>query len=313
MRYTPFGETRFGDAPTDRRFTGQREEAGIGLYDYGARFYSAAVGRFISADSIVPGAGNSQMLNRYAYVLNNPLKFVDINGYAPQPPLIWDLWVGARETDAKVSSLSQDFSPLVEQLTEYAVKESATMYSIPDRASVSQYIQLVIEEAQRYGMNSNQVAYVLATAHHESHWGYFMEERKGPEAYYSPYYGRGFVQLTHESNYRKFTQLYELHSHLSEGFLSGSNRYPASQINLLDERDAAADPAIAAQILVHGMYNGSFTGVKISQYIHDNVADFIRARAVIGKGAEQQISDYAKNYARILNSPSHSTWRLTPL
>jgi hypothetical protein len=43
MRYRPFGETRYGDAPTDRRFTGQREESGLGLgvYDYNARFYSA--------------------------------------------------------------------------------------------------------------------------------------------------------------------------------------------------------------------------------------------------------------------------------
>jgi len=58
MRYTPFGETRFGDAPTDRRFTGQRHEAGLGLYDYGARYYDPALGRFLQADSIVPGAAS---------------------------------------------------------------------------------------------------------------------------------------------------------------------------------------------------------------------------------------------------------------
>ena len=45
MGYTPFGETRYGTLPTDRRFTGQREENGLGsLYDYGARFYSPRVG-----------------------------------------------------------------------------------------------------------------------------------------------------------------------------------------------------------------------------------------------------------------------------
>ncbi|MBN2007509.1 MAG: RHS repeat-associated core domain-containing protein [Anaerolineae bacterium] len=85
MRYTPFGEVRFGDVPTDRRFTGQREEAGIGLYDYGARFYSSGLGRFISADVIIPGAGNSQAFNRYSYVLNNPLKFSDPSGHDPIP------------------------------------------------------------------------------------------------------------------------------------------------------------------------------------------------------------------------------------
>ncbi len=81
MRYTPFGETRYGNAPTDRRFTGQREESGIGLYDFNARFYSASVGRFVSADSMVPQADNSQDLNRYSYVGNNPLKYVDPTGH----------------------------------------------------------------------------------------------------------------------------------------------------------------------------------------------------------------------------------------
>ena len=43
LRYTPYGETRYtwGSTPTDRRFTGQLEESGLGsLYDYGARRYS---------------------------------------------------------------------------------------------------------------------------------------------------------------------------------------------------------------------------------------------------------------------------------
>jgi hypothetical protein len=37
----------------------------------------------VSADSIVPGAGKPQALNRYAYVFNNPLKYVDPSGHTP--------------------------------------------------------------------------------------------------------------------------------------------------------------------------------------------------------------------------------------
>jgi hypothetical protein len=33
MRYTPYGETRTEVMPTDRRYTGQREEIGLGFYD----------------------------------------------------------------------------------------------------------------------------------------------------------------------------------------------------------------------------------------------------------------------------------------
>jgi len=41
-RYYPFGETRVatGSILTDRLFTGQREMTGLGIYHYGARFYS---------------------------------------------------------------------------------------------------------------------------------------------------------------------------------------------------------------------------------------------------------------------------------
>jgi hypothetical protein len=46
------------------RYTGQREEAALGLYDYGARWYDPSIGRFIQADTIVPQPGNPQSLYR---------------------------------------------------------------------------------------------------------------------------------------------------------------------------------------------------------------------------------------------------------
>jgi len=84
LRYLPFGETRWawGVMPTDRRYTGQRELAGVGLYDYNARMYWPAAGRFVSADTVVPDPHNPQQFNRYAYVVNNPLKHTDSSGHA---------------------------------------------------------------------------------------------------------------------------------------------------------------------------------------------------------------------------------------
>lgn len=55
---------------------------GIGLYYYRARWYDAHVGRFVSADTIVPEPTNPQALNRYSYVVNNPLVLVDPSGHA---------------------------------------------------------------------------------------------------------------------------------------------------------------------------------------------------------------------------------------
>ncbi len=60
--------------------TGQ-PDSGLGLMYYGARFYDGALGRFIQPDAIVPSPGDPQALNRYSYVLNNPLRYTDPTGH----------------------------------------------------------------------------------------------------------------------------------------------------------------------------------------------------------------------------------------
>jgi hypothetical protein len=47
----------------------------------GARWYSPEIGRFLSADTIVPNPANPQSYNRYAYVRNNPINFTDPTGH----------------------------------------------------------------------------------------------------------------------------------------------------------------------------------------------------------------------------------------
>jgi RHS repeat-associated protein len=85
LLYKPWGETRFtwGTTPTTYRFTGQREQAEIGLYYYGARWYDPYLGRFAQADNIIPGAGNPQAWDRYAGMMNNPLRYTDPSGNDP--------------------------------------------------------------------------------------------------------------------------------------------------------------------------------------------------------------------------------------
>jgi len=83
LLYRPWGETRVstGKTPTTWRFTGQREDGTIGLYFYNARYYDPLAGRFIQPDTIVPAPGNPQALNRYSYVLNNPVRYTDPTGH----------------------------------------------------------------------------------------------------------------------------------------------------------------------------------------------------------------------------------------
>ena len=93
--YQPYGVPRWisGTLPTDVGFTGQRVDA-TGLMFYNARYYSAGIGRFASADTVVPQAGDPQALNRYSYVNNSPLKYIDPSGHC------WGFASGLRGTGA---------------------------------------------------------------------------------------------------------------------------------------------------------------------------------------------------------------------
>ncbi len=84
VRYDPYGAARWssGTIPTDKTFTGQRSES-FGLLDYNARYYSPDLGHFIQADTLIPGPGNPLAWDRYAYVQNNPLIYVDPSGQKP--------------------------------------------------------------------------------------------------------------------------------------------------------------------------------------------------------------------------------------
>jgi RHS repeat-associated protein len=80
--YKAWGETRFGDVPTEYRFTGQKEEPGLGLYFYNSRYYDAYLGRWIQPDNIVPVfTQGEQALDRYAYVNNNSVRYSDPSGH----------------------------------------------------------------------------------------------------------------------------------------------------------------------------------------------------------------------------------------
>ncbi|MFB0534605.1 MAG: RHS repeat domain-containing protein [Anaerolineae bacterium] len=84
VQYDPYGEIITSTLPvalTDRLFTGQRWHGTIGLYQMGARWYDPALGRWLQADTIVPEPGNPQALNRYSYVLGNPLRYADPSGH----------------------------------------------------------------------------------------------------------------------------------------------------------------------------------------------------------------------------------------
>jgi len=78
--YKPFGP-RYAPTGTDPKltYTGEWTEP-LGLVYLRARYYDPDLGRFVSKDPVLGSLGIPQTLNRYAYVVNNPLKYTDPTG-----------------------------------------------------------------------------------------------------------------------------------------------------------------------------------------------------------------------------------------
>jgi len=110
-------------------FTGQRKDSGSGLLYYGARWYDPVIGRFISADTIVPQPQNPQNLNRYSYVGNQPLRLVDPSGHAGVDfwgggggagaglGLVVALMQGAQQTMTQVQGAVYQYGPVAAEIT----------------------------------------------------------------------------------------------------------------------------------------------------------------------------------------------------
>ncbi|MFE1630924.1 RHS repeat-associated core domain-containing protein [Brevibacillus reuszeri] len=63
------------------QYSGEPYDEKTGFYYLRARYYDPKVGRFISEDTYKGAVDNPLSLNRYAYVSNNPLRFVDPSGH----------------------------------------------------------------------------------------------------------------------------------------------------------------------------------------------------------------------------------------
>jgi hypothetical protein len=122
------------------------------------------------------------------------------------------------------------------------------------------------------------LAYMLATVYHECATKMWPLREYGDESYlqskpYYPYFGRGFVQLTWEDNYRN----------------------AGIALSLIDERDPVNHPdivldsLIAARILFRGMAEGWFTGSKLGSYFNDERDDPHNARDIINPGDDEEL------------------------
>lgn len=134
-------------------------------------------------------------------------------------------------------------------------------------------------------------AYMLGTAYHETahtmqpiaEYGHGHGHKYGIPVNGHVYYGRGYVQLTWDYNYKTM------------GHILG--------VDLLNNPDLAMQPDIAGKIMLEGMIHGTFTGKALKDYFHEGHVDFIGARHIInGTDRAKLIAGYAEQFLEDLTN-----------
>ena len=155
----------------------------------------------------------------------------------------------------------------------------------------------LLNEAERRNVTDlRHIAYILATTYHETahtmqpirEYGRGRGRRYGipDKTTGHVYYGRGYVQLTWASNYKKMGAILN--------------------IPLYENPDLALSHNVAAQIIFEGMlkaesFRGDFTGRSLEDYFNDRVTDWRNARKIVnGLDKAGLIGEYGKHFYRAL-------------
>lgn len=160
--------------------------------------------------------------------------------------------------------------------------------------------------------DDRKLAYVLATAAHETAWTMqpvretLASSDAGAKArltkawnagkmprvkrdYWSGgYFGRGYVQLTHKANYAKAGE--------------------SLGLDLVGNPSLALEPRPAAAILIRGMLEGWFTAKRLGDYIGPSSADYVNARRVVnGTDRAGDIAELAETFEAAIRAEHHAT------
>lgn len=149
--------------------------------------------------------------------------------------------------------------------------------------------QLIINECENNNVSLEHAAYILATAYwetartmkpvREAYW--LSEEWRRKNLRYYPWYGRGYVQLTWEKNYK-----------LAQEKLG---------VDLTSNPNSVMVPGVAAKILVVGSIEGWFTGKGLGDY--SNYKDM--RRVINGTDKSIEIAEIASDYEKSLTKSGY--------
>lgn len=183
----------------------------------------------------------------------------------------------------------------------------------------------IIDEARKKGLLRNQLAYVLATAYHETgakmtpvseNLNYSVDglmktfSRARISKADCEKYGRKTGQAANQQAIANSvyggewgkknlgnTQAGDGWKFRGRGYVQITGRTNYVKFGVATNPDAALGKVEATRILIDGMVNGTFTGKKLSDYITLSKSNFTDARRIInGTDAAAKIAGYAREY-----------------
>ena len=177
-------------------------------------------------------------------------------------------------------------------VVDFYQKLSGGFIDKPNERQFNGFCFIIEEFTQRGLTDLRWLAYILATAFHETaHTMQPVEEiGKGRGRKYGQpdpetgktYYGRGYCQLTYKANYAKATKLYG--------------------VDFVNNPELALSPPHAAAILFDGMIDGWYTGVGLAKFFNEENCDWINARRIVnGMDRANDIAALAQGFFTALS------------
>ena len=190
----------------------------------------------------------------------------------------------------RTPGVNPDCQTLAEQLAS----------ALPTHSRAATHIEHLLRASRSVNLNVPQTAYVLALAHDGSRLGLWMLDRTSGCAYENRvdlgntrpgdgprYRGRGYVPLVGRTGYAQWARYLDL--------------------PLVEQPELAAEPAVAAQILVLGVTYGRLTGRTLGQFVNEVVVDYIGAHQTIpGRGQARPVAGYARQFEAVLRNRTPS-------
>lgn len=162
-------------------------------------------------------------------------------------------------------------------------------------------VELLLDLMIGLKLNIHFVAYIMATVAWET-GRTFQPVREGFNASedwrkknlrYFPWYGRGYVQLTWETNYAKATKWFKERLGITADFVKN--------------KDLALDPKLSAVITIVGMVEGWFTKKKLGDYLLAGQFDPRNARKIVnGMDRADEIALLSGDFYQALTQAGYS-------